>query len=76
MPAIDVLVNNAAIMACDYGRTEDGIEQQFDVGHIGPFLFTNLIMKKIMAAKAPRLVMYRAMDTESLQSAGQTLGSR
>lgn len=55
-PAIDVLVNNAAIMACDYARTEDGIEQQFDVGHIGPFLFTSLIMKKIMAAKAPRLV--------------------
>lgn len=56
VPAIDVLVNNAAIMACDYGKTEDGIEQQFAVGHIGPFLFTNLIMKKILAAKAPRVV--------------------
>jgi NAD(P)-dependent dehydrogenase (short-subunit alcohol dehydrogenase family) len=56
VPKFDVLVNNAGIMACEYGKTEDGIEQQFAVGHIGPFLFTNLIMKKIMAASAPRII--------------------
>lgn len=56
VPRIDVLVNNAAIMARDYATTEDGIESQFAIGHLGPFLFTNLIMKKILASSTPRIV--------------------
>ena len=56
VPHIDVLVNNAGIMACPYGKTEDGLERQFAAGHVGPFLFTNLIMAKILASSAPRIV--------------------
>ena len=55
--SIDVLVNNAAVMACDYATTEDGFERQFAAGHLGPFLFTNLIMSKILTASSPRVVM-------------------
>ena len=47
---IDVLVNNSGIMAVPYGKTADGIEQQFGVNHIGHFLFTNLIIDKILAS--------------------------
>lgn len=47
---IDVLVNNAGIMACPYGKTVDGLESQFATNHIGHFLFTNLLMGKILAA--------------------------
>jgi NAD(P)-dependent dehydrogenase (short-subunit alcohol dehydrogenase family) len=47
---IDVLINNAAIMACPFGKTVDGIETQFGTNHIGHFLLTNLIMPKILAA--------------------------
>lgn len=56
IPAIDVLVNNAGIMAVDYKLTDDGIESQFATNHLGPFLFTNLIIKKLAAAKEPRVV--------------------
>lgn len=56
VPHIDVLVNNAGIMACDYAKTEDGLERQFATSHVGPFLFTNLIMQKILASKLPRIV--------------------
>ena len=42
---IDVLVNNAGVMAGPYKVTADGIENQFGTNHIGHFLFTNLIMK-------------------------------
>ena len=45
MTKIDVLINNAAIMATPYGTTEDGIEMQFGTNHVGPFLFTNLLLQ-------------------------------
>ncbi|KAI5459167.1 short-chain dehydrogenase/ reductase [Mariannaea sp. PMI_226] len=57
VPYIDLLVNNAGIMAVPYGKTEDGFERQFGVNHLGHFLFTNLIMSKILASKTPRVVM-------------------
>jgi NAD(P)-dependent dehydrogenase (short-subunit alcohol dehydrogenase family) len=50
VPAIDILINNAAIMACPYAKSEDGIESQFATNHIGHFLLTNLLMEKILAA--------------------------
>lgn len=42
---VDVLINNAAVMMSPYGTTEDGIETQFGTNHIGPFLFTNLLLQ-------------------------------
>lgn len=56
VPRIDVLVNNAGIMACEYAKTVDGFERQFATSHVGPFLFTNLIMDKILTSKSPRVV--------------------
>ncbi|KAF2000109.1 short-chain dehydrogenase [Amniculicola lignicola CBS 123094] len=51
VPKIDIVINNAAIMATPWSKSEDGIEQQFATNHIGTFLFTNLIMSKVIAAK-------------------------
>lgn len=56
VPAIDVLVNNAGIMAPDYKLSPDKVESQFATNHLGHFLFTNLIMDKLLAAEAPRVV--------------------
>lgn len=53
---IDVVVNSAGTMAGPYRTTKDGLENQFGSNHIGHFLFTNLIMPKILAAKSPRIV--------------------
>ncbi|KAF6828529.1 short-chain dehydrogenase reductase family [Colletotrichum musicola] len=64
---IDVLVNNAGIMAVPYAKTEDGYESQFATNHLGHFLFTNLIMGKILAAAAPRVI--------NLSSNGHRLGT-
>ncbi|KAF7559300.1 hypothetical protein G7046_g4852 [Stylonectria norvegica] len=66
VPEIDVLVNNAAVMATDYALTPDGFETQFGTNHLAHFLFTNLIIDKILAAKAPRVV--------SVSSDGHRLG--
>ncbi len=56
VPNVDVLVNNAALMAVDYAVTSDGFESQFGTNHLGHFLFTNLILDKILASKTPRIV--------------------
>jgi NAD(P)-dependent dehydrogenase (short-subunit alcohol dehydrogenase family) len=44
---IDVLVNNAGIMAQPYATTVDGLEAQFGTNHIGHFLFTNKIFPQL-----------------------------
>lgn len=56
VPVIDVLVNNAGIMCPPFSLTEDGNENQWQSNHLGPFLFTNLIMDKILASSSPRIV--------------------
>lgn len=56
VPHVDVLVNNAGIMAVPYKLTEDGFESQFQTNHLSHFLFTNLIMGKVLASEAPRVV--------------------
>lgn len=56
VPAIDVLVNCAGIMAVPYAKSADGYESQFAANHLAHFLLTNLLMPKILAAPAPRVV--------------------
>lgn len=56
VPHIDVLVNNAGIMATKFALSPDGFENQFATNHLGHFLFTNLIMDKVLASRSPRVV--------------------
>jgi NAD(P)-dependent dehydrogenase (short-subunit alcohol dehydrogenase family) len=56
VPSIDVVVNNAGVMAIPFTLSTDGYEMQFAIGHLGHFLLTNLIMDKILASKSPRVV--------------------
>ena len=53
---IDVLMNNAAIMTTPYFKTADGFEGQFHTNYLGPFLFTNLILGKLLANPKSRIV--------------------
>ena len=56
IPVIDVLVNNAATLPVEYKVTADGFEEQLATNHLGHFLFTNLIIDKILASSSPRVV--------------------
>ncbi|KAL8382919.1 hypothetical protein RB595_006609 [Gaeumannomyces hyphopodioides] len=52
VPRIDALINNAAVMACPFGLSADGIELQFASGHVGHFLLTNLLAPKLQQQQA------------------------
>lgn len=55
-PRVDILINNAGIMACPLARTAEGCELQFGTNHIGHFLFTNLLMPALQRAAPARVV--------------------
>ncbi len=44
---VDVLVNNAGIMATDYALTADGFERHISTNHLGHFALTNLLLPKL-----------------------------
>ena len=54
--AIDVLLNNAGVMATPFGHTADGFETQFGTNHLGHFLLTALLFPALRHAGAPRVV--------------------
>ncbi|KAL4743894.1 hypothetical protein BDV11DRAFT_7 [Aspergillus similis] len=56
VPRIDVLVNNAGIMGTKFAYSPEGVESQFATNHLGHFLFTNLIIGKILRSELPRVV--------------------
>ena len=53
---IDLLINNAGIMACPEARVEGGWESQFGVNHLGHFLLTKGLLPALLAADSPRVV--------------------
>jgi len=53
---IDVLMNNAGVMACPLGQTADGFEMQFGTNHLGHFLMTGLIAPALLKGAPARVV--------------------
>ena len=63
---IDLLINNAGVMACPLSKTADGFEMQFGTNHVGHFLLTNLLIPLVKAGSDKRIV--------NLSSRGHFLG--
>ena len=53
---VDVLCNNAGVMAIPRRETADGFETQFGVNHLGHFALTGLLFERLRAAPDPRVV--------------------
>ena len=53
---LDVLLNNAGVMACPLGHTQDGFELQFGTNHLGHFLLTCLLAPALKKAAPSRVV--------------------
>lgn len=56
-PVLDVLINNAGVVAVKRQLTEDGFEMDFGVNHLGHFLLTNLLLEQLTAAEQGRIVV-------------------
>ncbi len=55
-PRIDLLVNNAGVMATPHQETEDGFELQFGTNHLGHFALTALLMPALLCGTDARIV--------------------
>ncbi|MFM9853247.1 MAG: oxidoreductase [Sphingomonadaceae bacterium] len=53
---LDILINNAAIMACPLARDARGYESQFATNHLGHFQMTARIWRMLKAAGSARVV--------------------
>ena len=63
---LDVLVNNAGLMAPPLQRTKQGFEIQFGTNHLGHFALTGLLLEPLQAAGRSRVV--------SVSSVGHRMG--
>ncbi|MFA6739149.1 MAG: oxidoreductase [Bacilli bacterium] len=53
---LDLLLNNAGVLAGPFQRTEDGFERQIGTNHFGHFALTGLLFPALSRSKSPRVV--------------------
>ena len=53
---LDVLVNNAGVMAIPRRTTADGFEMQFGTNHLGHFALTGLLLRRLLGTPGSRIV--------------------
>ncbi len=56
--SLNILINNAGVMAAPQLRTEEGIELQLGVCHVGHFLFTCLLAPALLKGAPSRVINY------------------
>jgi NAD(P)-dependent dehydrogenase (short-subunit alcohol dehydrogenase family) len=72
---LDVLVNNAGVMAMPKSSTADGFEMHLGTNHLGHFALTGLVLEHLLARPDPRVVTVSSqahrtgrIDFDDLQS--------
>lgn len=55
-PRLDVLVNNAGVMALPSCRTADGFEMQLGTNHLGHFALTGRLLERLLTTPGSRIV--------------------
>ena len=58
---LDLLINNAGVMALPYRTTADGFEMQFGTNHLGHFALTGMLLPKLLATPGARVVSVSSM---------------
>ena len=63
--ALDVLINNAGIMATPRAVSSDGFEMQFATNHLGHFALTGLLLPLMREQKSSRVVAVASIAARS-----------
>lgn len=58
---LDVLINNAGVMATPYRQTAQGFELQLGTNHLGHFALTGLLIKRLQDAGSPRVTVLSSL---------------
>lgn len=58
---LDLLINNAGVMMCPYGKTEDGFEMQMGTNHLGHFVLTGRLLPLLKRTAASRVVVLASL---------------
>lgn len=82
--AVDVLINNAGVQDLWPRLTSDGFDHMVASNYLGPFLLTNLLLDRVRAASAGRIVVVASdahrmagrLDPESFEHLGAYSGGR
>ncbi|KAI8883970.1 NAD(P)-binding protein [Backusella circina FSU 941] len=53
---LHILINNAGVMMCPFGLSEDGIETQFATNHVAHFYLTTLLLPELERSAPSRVV--------------------
>lgn len=56
-PSIQLLVNNAGILAKSHRITEDGLDEMIQTNYIGPFMLTNILLPLLKNSSVPSRVV-------------------
>ncbi len=65
---LDLLINNAGVMATPYGTTTSGFESQFGTNHLGHFALTGRLMSLLIKSTTSRIV-----NVSSLAHRGESI---
>jgi NAD(P)-dependent dehydrogenase (short-subunit alcohol dehydrogenase family) len=57
LPALHVLINNAALMDGAHRKSAEGYDLTFAVNHLAPFLLTRLLVPKLIACAPARVIV-------------------
>jgi len=75
LPRLDILINNAGVMAPPYSLTQEGFELQFGTNHLGHFALTGHLISLLRTTRNARIVTvssavhhFGTMNFDDLQS--------
>ena len=69
--SIDVLINNAGGRFDKFGSTAEGYEQTFATNHLSHFLLTGMLLDRLIAAPAARIITVASSAAASAQNDGR-----